>query len=563
MNLSGRLWERCRFGRSTTTVIPDGTSVDEAVARIAVQLEEPAVIVGLSLGGILAMALARQVPEKVAGLVLIATNAKAPSDEQQRGWQECLDRLDDGKEPAALQRDLLPVLLSGSGRADDSLVAETVAAAEDLPWATLRDQLTIQMTRIDERPHLPHIVVPVEIVAGSLDQLCPVSNHEEIQSLISGANLRVSPDSGHLVALEDPGAVSDAIERIIRRLNSTSQNNSLQEHTVTLKPVAYAPYSDPDEFIREVTDRIWIDRDIEHIYENYEPDSIVHGPGGTARGVEEVVQGTTMRIAETPDHIGLAEDVVWEARGNNAFLSSHLVLGIDHIPTVDGLRIVRSRTIANCLYREGRMVEEWVVRDSLGHSLQLGIDPATVADLVPWVGYTATFAQPEPEDAVVSGDSGDRPADQAEECRMVVDMINDVWSRRNLSAMKRYFDRDVILNTVGDRTVVRPKAYQEDLLSLVSAFPGCRFEIRDIQSNYAVRYGGLRVAVTWKLVGDYTGVARFGPLTGQPVEILGISQFQIHEGKIVRETRVFDWVGVLAQINATRGDDEYAFSNLY
>ena len=118
---------------------------------------------------------------------------------------------------------------------------------------------------------------------------------------------------------------------------------------MTLKSIAYEPYNNPDEFIREVTDRIWVERDIEHIYENYRPDSIVHGPVGTAVGVEEVVQGTTMRIAEVPDHIGLAEDVVWEQRGDDAFLSSHLVLGIDHVPTVDGLKIVRSRTIANCL----------------------------------------------------------------------------------------------------------------------------------------------------------------------------------------------------------------------
>ena len=332
---------------------------------------------------------------------------------------------------------------------------------------------------------------------------------------------------------------------------------------MNLKPIAYEPYADPDDFIREVTDRIWIDRDIHHIYENYEEESIVHGPGGTAIGVEEVVQGTTMRIAETPDHIGLAEDVVWESRGNNAFLSSHLVLGIDHIPTEQGLKIVRSRTIANCLYREGRMVKEWVVRDSLAHCLQLGIDPAEAATTLPWVGYSGTFTEAPPADVVRVGDSGERPHEYDAECSMIVEMMEEVWNRRNLAAMRDYFDRDVILNTVGDRTVVRPKAYQEDLLNLVSPFPGCTFEIRDLQANYGVRYGGLRVAVTWKLTGEYKGVAHFGPLTGEPVEILGISQFQIVDGRIVRETRVFDWVGVLSQINANRSDEAYTFSNLY
>lgn len=45
-----------------------------------------------------------------------------------------------------------------------------------------------------------------------------------------------------------------------------------------LDPVAYRPYQDPDDFIREVTDLIWVDRSISFIRDNYEPDSIVDVP---------------------------------------------------------------------------------------------------------------------------------------------------------------------------------------------------------------------------------------------------------------------------------------------
>lgn len=347
-------------------------------------------------------------------------------------------------------------------------------------------------------------------------------------------------------------------------MSTTSHPEAHSNRQPELQEIAYAPYRNPDEFIREVTDRIWIERDIEHIYENYLPGSIVHGPGGTAVGVEEVVQGTTMRIAEVPDHIGLAEDVVWEARGDDAFLSSHLVLGIDQVATSEGTKFLRSRTIANCLYRQGRMDEEWVVRDSLAVCKQLGLDPFVQAEGIPWVGYNGTFVEPAPSDPISEGDSGARPDLFHDEVGMVVDMMHHVWSRRNFKKMTDYFDRDLILHTVGDVTLVRPKAYQEDLLNLVKAFPGCRFEVRDIQANYETRYGGLRVAVCWKLVGEYTGKPVFGPLTGQPVEILGVSQFQIVGGRIVREYRVFDWCGVIAQINAGRDENsEYKFSNLY
>lgn len=330
-----------------------------------------------------------------------------------------------------------------------------------------------------------------------------------------------------------------------------------------LKEIAYRPYADPDDFIREVTDLIWVKRDIGHIYENYEPDSIVHGPLGTASGVEQVVQGSMMRIAQTPAHIGQAEDVIWEARGDNAFLSSHLVLGIDPIATPHGPVTVRSRTIANCLYREGKMVEEWVVRDSLGHCLQEGLDPLEVASRMRFAGYGPGFTNPPPEDVLACGDSGPRPDDYRAECETVLEVVETVWNQRNLNKVNDLFERDVTLMTVGDRTVVRPHGYQEDFLRLIQAFPDAKFEARDIQTHRAERYAGLRVALMWKMVGHYTGVADYGPLTGKKIELLGVSQFLFHEGRIVREIRIFDTLGLIAQINAGREDDEFVFDNLY
>lgn len=332
---------------------------------------------------------------------------------------------------------------------------------------------------------------------------------------------------------------------------------------MALRDVAYLPYKDPDDFIREVTDLIWIDRDISFIRENYEPDSIVHGPLGTANGVEQVVQGSMMRIAQVPGHVGQAEDVIWEARGDNAFLSSHLVLSIDTMATPHGPEIVRSRTIANCLYREGRMVEEWVVRDSLAHVRQEGKDPDEVARTMHWAGYGPGFSGPPPPDVIACGDSGPRPDDHRAEVELVLSMIESVWNQRNLNKVNECFERDLVLNTIGDRTVVRPHGYQQELLRQIRAFPDAHFEVRDIQTHEATRYGGLRVAVMWKMVGHYTGVADFGPLTGKQIELLGVSQFLLHEGRIVREFRIYDELGLRAQINASRGDGEFAFDNLY
>ena len=84
-----------------------------------------------------------------------------------------------------------------------------------------------------------------------------------------------------------------------------------------------------------------------------------------------------------------------------------------------------------------------------------------------------------------------------------------------------------------------------------------------MQTNDAARYAGLRVAVLWKLAGRYDGKALFGPLTGQPVDLMGVSQFLVQDGRIVREKRVYDELALRAQINSTRGDGPVENTNIY
>ncbi|MFN3950266.1 ester cyclase [Microbacterium sp.] len=324
-----------------------------------------------------------------------------------------------------------------------------------------------------------------------------------------------------------------------------------------LDPVAYQPYADPDDFIREVTDLIWVDRSISFIRDNYEPDSIVHGAYGTSTTRDEVIEGTLMRISATPDRTGQAEDVIWEARGDDAFLSSHLVLS-GHLQSSE-----YSRTIANCLYRRGRMVEEWVVRDTLAGALVLQSDLDELARAQAFRGYTGTWTEPAPADPITVGDSGPRPDEYRAEVERVVEMIETVWNDRDLQKVEKFFHRDLVLLTVGNRLVIRPEGYRRALLRFLESFPAGRFEIRDIQTNYDVRYAGLRVAVTWKFVGDYNGVANYGPLTGRPVDVLGISQFTFHQGALVKEVRLWDDIALRAQIAGMRGDEPVVLGNIY
>lgn len=332
---------------------------------------------------------------------------------------------------------------------------------------------------------------------------------------------------------------------------------------MSLDPVAHHPYRDPDDFIREVTDKIWVQRDVAFIVDNYEPDSIVHGGLGTVVGREGVIEGTLMRIAETPGRVGQAEDVVWETRGSDAFLSSHVVFSSDE-PIVAGRRkLTRSRGIANCLYRRGRMVEEWVVRDELARCLQRGQDPDEAARARRFRGWQGSMLEPAPSDVLAVGDSGARPDLFRPECEMVLEFVDEVWNERRLHRLPEFAERDLFLHTVGDRTIVRPDGYQRDLLVQIAPFPDARFEVRDVQAHHDERYAGLRVAVLWTMHGTYRGAPTFGPLTGAPTTLLGVSQFLVQRGRIVREIRVYDEIALRAQINSLRGDLAFTDTNIY
>ena len=101
------------------------------------------------------------------------------------------------------------------------------------------------------------------------------------------------------LAPEPGGSVADG-RTCLQPSDAYAYTGHRHAEAMPLDPIAYKPYADPDDFIREVTDLIWVNRAIGHIRENYEPDSIVHGSYGTSSAATRSIEGSLMRIADTP-----------------------------------------------------------------------------------------------------------------------------------------------------------------------------------------------------------------------------------------------------------------------
>ena len=148
----------------------------------------------------------------VSRLALMSTNPYAPTPAQHAAWaaQREVLRTEGAR---VLQSSLLPVLRSPARTDLDDVV---LAMAEDLGAETYAAQCRLQDTRVDERPGLARVRCPTLVVAARDDRLCPVERHEEIASLVPGAELVVLDDCAHLSPLEQPEALSVHLNRWFR-----------------------------------------------------------------------------------------------------------------------------------------------------------------------------------------------------------------------------------------------------------------------------------------------------------------------------------------------------------
>jgi predicted ester cyclase len=117
-----------------------------------------------------------------------------------------------------------------------------------------------------------------------------------------------------------------------------------------------------------------------------------------------------------------------------------------------------------------------------------------------------------------------------------------------------YVSERIALQTVRNRRVQNITPYQIEAINLLASFPDGRIELRDIVACEEPGFG-LRIAAVWVLRGTYCGVPTYGPITRSPIRLLGATHFEIVDGRVLREWRLFDELAVLTQIvSAQQGE---------
>lgn len=319
------------------------------------------------------------------------------------------------------------------------------------------------------------------------------------------------------------------------------------------------PRFDPEfvdfpHYIIRITERIWHDREVDLCLKWYADDCAIHTLAGPIKGAQTVVDNTWATLAAFPDRRLDGDNVIWSDEGDGSFLSSHLItskmtnLGVSDFGPPTG-RQVLVRTIADCLCRENRVAEEWLVRDNLALVEQLGFDPNAVAkqqaqaDTERGRQLVDVLA---PYHVATLGEADAAPNTPA--AHIAVELLRARWQHGDAAAARALSDFRLNAWVPGGRFLYGPDQILQWFAPIRASF-GDRARLR-IEHIAEVPYLGEArdIAVRWSLAGWHEREGPYGTPSGAPLLIMAVTHFRIINGRVREDVTIWDDIAVMRQI---------------
>lgn len=209
-------------GHGDSQAVADPYSMDLLAQDVAalldqLQITEPVILGGLSMGGYITFAFYRLFPERVKGLILTATRAAADTPTAREARQQAAQNAR-RQGVAAIAEAMLPKLLAPSSREQRP---ELVNAVRDIMLSTSLEgvlgDLAVMAARPNSTSTLPTIQVPTLVVHGAQDSLIPLAEAQAMQQAIPNAHLEVILEAGHLPTLETPEAFNQVVRQFLKQ----------------------------------------------------------------------------------------------------------------------------------------------------------------------------------------------------------------------------------------------------------------------------------------------------------------------------------------------------------
>ena len=195
--------------------VPGVADSVEALSERLLEIAPPRfALVGHGLGGDVAIDVLRRAPERVLRVALISTDPLAEPPKTAAAREARIVAAKSGRLREALAEDWPETAFAAT-----EWRAEVQAVVADM-GLTLGEGVFIRQSRAmqrrpDQSKTLRRAQMPALVLAGGADVVVPVRRQEVLAGFLPQGVLEVIPDAGNLPMLEQPEAVSAALERFL------------------------------------------------------------------------------------------------------------------------------------------------------------------------------------------------------------------------------------------------------------------------------------------------------------------------------------------------------------
>jgi pimeloyl-ACP methyl ester carboxylesterase len=212
------------FGESVNTGPFTMEQYARDVASVLDQLRiDQAVLVGLSMGGYIAMACMRHIPERVFALGLLDTQATA-DDADTRAKRDAMINLAHREGVDAVVRLLIPGMMGRSTQSlRPDLASDMARIMRSASVAGIVGALTALRDRPDSTDTMRAVAVPTLVAVGEEDVLTPTAKAQELVALLPPGTSRrfdVIAGAGHVSCFERPSAVTCVLSEFLNALQT-------------------------------------------------------------------------------------------------------------------------------------------------------------------------------------------------------------------------------------------------------------------------------------------------------------------------------------------------------
>jgi len=202
-------WDLPGHGVSPATT--SAFTVEEAAAGVLAAADDAGLsrfaVAGVSLGGIVSLALGLLAPSRVVSVAMVCSLPKIGSAE---AWAERAAQVRASGTPSLVQgssqRWFAPGFIEAQPTVASPLLTDLMDI-DDESYALCVEALAL----VDLRPRVRELTVPFTIVAAALDAVIPLPDAEAAVASASSGTLHVIADASHLAAVEKPAEVAAAV----------------------------------------------------------------------------------------------------------------------------------------------------------------------------------------------------------------------------------------------------------------------------------------------------------------------------------------------------------------